>query len=81
MFADTMLKGAFSSMYHTHTFEKSENGTIMTDEFEFKSPLGILGIIADFLFLKRYMTAFLENKNLELKKVAEGDRWKDILSK
>lgn len=73
VFVDTMLQGAFKSMKHTHRFSESEYGTIMTDEFEFTSPFGIFGKLANALLLKRYMTNFLIRKNEELKRVAEGN--------
>ena len=80
MFADEMIKGTFKAMHHVHSFEKNGDGTRMIDEFEFTSPLGMLGIIADNLFLKNYMTKFLENKNQELKNVAESEKWKKVLN-
>ena len=79
LFADIMIKGTFKRMKHIHRFEKIETGTKMIDEFEYESPLRILGQIADSLFLKRYMTKFLKNKNEELKQVAEGNEWERIL--
>jgi ligand-binding SRPBCC domain-containing protein len=73
-FRDTMLKGTFKSMSHLHRFEKiGESSTLMTDRFEYASPLGILGQFADWLFLKRYMTNFLINRNDGLKNVAENN--------
>src|SRR5690348_182491 len=60
-FVDTMLKGAFAHMKHTHLFEASATGTLMTDVFEYRSPLGMVGRIADNLFLKDYMTKLLIN--------------------
>ena len=78
-FTDIMLKGAFASMRHEHTFEEAEGITRMTDKFEFRSPLGPLGRIADSLFLKRYMTEFLKLRNLEIKRVAEGNEWQKLL--
>jgi ligand-binding SRPBCC domain-containing protein len=80
LFSDKMINGAFSSMEHNHIFERMGTGTKMTDVFEFSSPLGILGRLANFLFLKKYMTRFLINKNRELKNVAEGEAWKQILT-
>lgn len=71
LFIDTMLQGAFKNMKHTHRFRKAEGGTLMSDEFDFTSPLGMLGTLANWLFLKRYMTNFLIRKNQELKRVAE----------
>jgi ligand-binding SRPBCC domain-containing protein len=71
-FTDAMVRGAFRRMEHHHSFEPSGNGTIMRDVFRFESPLGILGRIADSLFLSRYMKAFLLERNRILKRVAES---------
>ena len=79
LFADRMIKGAFSTMDHHHIFERRGAGTKMTDIFEFSSPMGILGRLANCLFVKQYMRKFILTKNKELKTFAEGDRWKEIL--
>lgn len=71
-FEDEMIKGAFQSMRHTHTFKSTPSGTEMMDHFEYVSPLGILGKIADSIFLKSYMTRFLKIRNGELKRMAEN---------
>ena len=78
-FADAMLRGAFHSMEHHHHFEQSDSGTIMRDVFSFQSPLGILGRIADFLFLTRYMKSFLVERNRVIKATAESDDWKQYI--
>ena len=57
-FADEMLSGAFRSMEHHHYFDAVDGGTVMRDVFRFHSPLGILGRIADCVFLVRYMRRF-----------------------
>jgi ligand-binding SRPBCC domain-containing protein len=80
MFADEMLKGTFASMRHLHLFENEGDGTKMTDVFEFTSPLGFLGRLADYLFLERYMAKLLLKRNEELKAIAESDRWKELLA-
>ncbi len=80
MFEDKMLNGAFKSMTHLHQFEENGNDTIMKDEFVFESPLGFIGRIAEALFLKNYMTRFLEARNKELKVIAEGNDWKKLLN-
>jgi ligand-binding SRPBCC domain-containing protein len=78
-FNDVMLKGAFKSMKHTHFFEKKGNQTLMRDEFEFEAPLGLLGRIAENLFLKTYLRQFLEERNKLIKSVAESDEWRNFL--
>lgn len=71
MFVDVMVKGAFQSFVHTHRFVEGINGTFMIDRFEYKSPLGPVGVIADKLFLERYMRTFIETRSEELKRIAE----------
>ena len=79
MFRDVMLKGAFKSMKHLHKFEKEGNNTKMYDVFEFESPFGIIGRLANLLFLKNYMTNFLIERNQELKTYAESEEWRKII--
>ena len=79
VFEDEMTKGAFSKMKHTHQFKEKENGTEMSDRFEFEAPLGILGILAEKMFLTKYMKSFLLKRNEELKQMAESDIWKQFL--
>lgn len=72
LFADEMTRGAFASLTHRHEFAPApDGGTRMTDTLEFTSPLGVLGVLADRLFLERYMRRFLEGRNRELKRIAE----------
>ena len=78
-FANAMLRGAFRRMEHHHWFEPSAGGTIMRDVFTFESPLGILGRIADFLFLARYMRSFLIARNRVIKAAAESGAWERYL--
>jgi ligand-binding SRPBCC domain-containing protein len=70
-FEDEMVKGAFSSMKHKHSFEVHQRGTKMIDEFTFKAPLGIFGSIAEKIFLIKYITDFLKERNRVLKSLAE----------
>ena len=75
MFSDEMLSGAFSEMRHTHRFIETDSQTVMKDEFYFSAPLGILGRIAEQLFLTRYMKAFLSKRAIALKSLAESTEW------
>ncbi len=47
----------------------------MTDIFDMKAPLGILGTMAEKLFLDAYMKKFLITRNNYIKKIAEGGEW------
>ncbi len=75
-----MIKGAFSTMKHDHYFEMIGDNTEVRDVFEYNAPLGLLGKIAEKVFLTRYMRNFLIKRNLILKHVAETDEWKVFLS-
>ncbi len=70
-FIDEMIKGTFKYLRHQHIFEKTPDGTLMTDLFDFQSPLGILGVIADKLILKSYLTTLLTKRNELIKTTAE----------
>ena len=72
-FTDEMVKGAFQSIVHTHEFVAQSHGTLMIDRFEFRAPLGILGRLAETLFLTRYMKNLLLARNRYLKQAAERD--------
>lgn len=71
LFADVALSGAFQSLYHRHEFTESGGRTLMRDRLEWRSPLGILGRLADALFLRRYMLRFLVIRNRNLKAILE----------
>ena len=51
----------------------------MIDIFDYESPLGILGKIADRLFLEKYMKVLLEKRNDIIKEFAESEKWKKVL--
>lgn len=72
-FSDKMVKGAFKEMNHKHFFEYQQGKTVMSDEFTYKTPFGVLGVVFDRLVLKAYMKKFLLKRNRVLKKVAESN--------
>lgn len=71
-FVDEMTQGVFASMRHAHEFVVQDKSILMRDTVTWKSPLGFLGVIADGLFLKRYMTKFITQRGFALKQVAEN---------
>lgn len=70
-FVDEMVSGAFKSFKHEHVFQQKGNQTLMIDKFYFRSPFGIMGKLANRLFLKKYMTNLLIIRNQLLKIEAE----------
>lgn len=79
-FADEMVKGTFAQFKHEHHFTEANGGTLMIDYFDYKSPFGILGKLADKLFLKKYLTELLTERNRIVKEFAESDKWKEVIN-
>ena len=79
-FQDEMVKGDFETMIHKHYFEQKVNEiTLMTDEFYFESPYGIIGQLVNKLFLTSYMQRLLKIRNRIIKQYAETEQWKTIM--
>lgn len=78
-FKDEQLKGAFRSFHHEHRFEQRGEKVVMTDIFEYRSPMGIMGGLFNQLVLTRYLKKFLMERNAIIKEYAETDKWKSIL--
>ena len=69
---DSMVRGAFKSFTHLHTFHERNGATVMVDDFAYTSPLGPFGRLADKLVLERYMRRFLVARAQTLKQMAEA---------
>jgi ligand-binding SRPBCC domain-containing protein len=65
-----MIDGPFTYFRHVHEFQAGEGGTVMHDTLTWTSPLGLLGTIADVLFLKRYLYRLVCTRNAKLKELA-----------
>ncbi|WP_419870454.1 SRPBCC family protein [Chryseobacterium sp. CT-SW4] len=70
-FTDIMLKGTFKSLHHRHIFKEEAGHTLMIDVFDFESPFGIIGKLVNHIFLTRYLTRFLSERNKSIKNTAE----------
>lgn len=75
-FRDSMVRGAFRRFDHDHCFEPlPDGGTLMRDVFDYAAPFGPLGRVVEWLVLSRYMRRFLEERNRQVKAVAESADW------
>ncbi len=79
-FVDEMLSGAFKRFKHQHIFNSVGATTEMIDVFDYESPYGIFGRLADTLFLKKYMKNLLEKRNKTIKDYAESNKWIPLLA-
>jgi len=62
-FIDDMVEGPFKKLHHQHCFKTMGTQTEMTDIFEFGAPFGILGRLAEKIFLEKYMRQLLVERN------------------
>ena len=62
-FVDEQVSGPFRRWWHEHRFEVADGGTLMVDVAQYSSPLGPIGRLVDALFLERYMTRLLKQRN------------------
>lgn len=72
-FVDEMVSGAFRRFKHEHIFIVQNGKVLMTDVFDYTSPYGVFGQMADALFLKRYMANLLIERNRIVKAFAEDE--------
>src|SRR5215469_8147968 len=70
-FRDSLVRGAFRRFDHDHFFLPEGNGTIMRDVFDYESPFGWLGRLADVVFLRSYMLGLLARRAKIIKLAAE----------
>ena len=80
-FRDSLVRGAFRRFDHDHFFSQQGEITVMRDVFDFQSPLGIFGRIADYLVLTGYLRHFLTIRNATIKEAAETEEWQRYLKK
>ena len=71
-FVDEMVQGSFKWLRHYHEFAFNDGITTMRDTLEWEPPLGIIGRLADSLFLRRHMLWFVSTKQNALKRMAEA---------
>ena len=59
-FVDEQRKGPYRYWQHRHYFKTIEGGVEMKDIIEYKNPLGLLGEMANSLFIKRKLRQLFE---------------------
>lgn len=59
-FVDEQERGPYALWRHTHEFEAQGEHTIMRDVVEYKEPLGWLGHVAHYLFVKRTLNKIFD---------------------
>ncbi|SDT91501.1 Ligand-binding SRPBCC domain-containing protein [Verrucomicrobium sp. GAS474] len=81
-FRDSMVEGPFRRFDHDHFFTARDGGTVVEDRFDFTTPCGWLGSLADALFLRAHMRRLIAAQAAAVRKAAEndgGDGWRRYL--
>lgn len=79
-FVDEMVNGAFKSFSHKHKFVRHKSSEVlMIDDFCYEVPLGVLGHIANFFIVERYMRHLITKRNLQIKRAFETGQWRKFL--
>ena len=80
-FQVTMIRGIFRSMQAEHLFRiLPSSATEMKDIFSIAAPVPPWGLLAETLFLRRYMLALLRERNAVIKRIAESPSdWQQYL--
>lgn len=67
-FIDEQRIGPYAMWHHQHKIKAIEGGVLMTDIITYKPPLGILGTIANSLFIKKQLQEIFDYRKIALEK-------------
>lgn len=62
-FIDDQRIGPYSVWHHTHSFEETADGTLMTDSITYALPFGILGKVAHRLYVKKQLKHIFDQRS------------------
>ena len=62
-FVDQQLVGPYKMWHHEHIFKIKENGVLMKDIVTYIPPFGLIGKIANYLFIKRRVNQIFDYRN------------------
>jgi ligand-binding SRPBCC domain-containing protein len=59
-FVDVQRRGPYALWHHTHTFQETDRGVLMTDRVRYRLPFGPFGRLARKLFVARWLDQIFE---------------------
>ena len=65
-FVDEQRVGPYALWHHEHKIKPVEGGVLMTDIVSYKPPMGILGSLANIVFIKRQLRQIFEYREKAL---------------
>jgi len=79
-FQDTMGRGRFATFQHDHHFMDTQGGTLLEDELRFSMPLGWAGEMVGRVVMIPHIKGLLRQRFALLKRLAEGDGWREYVA-
>ena len=68
-FADVQIKGPYKMWHHTHTFEETQGGTLMTDEVHYALPFGPLGDAVHKLLVRKDVESIFDYRTQQMETI------------
>jgi len=68
-FIDIQLSGPYRRWHHLHEFSEVQGGTEMRDCVDYDLPLGPLGSIARWLFVRRALDRIFDHRNVTIQEI------------
>ena len=65
-FIDEQRLGPYTMWHHQHIFKQTEEGILMKDIITYIPPFGIIGKIANFLFIKNKVNLIFDYRNKKI---------------
>jgi ligand-binding SRPBCC domain-containing protein len=78
-FRDTQLRGRFERFQHDHHLEWVDGYTLAYDKVKFSLPFGFLGKMVAKQVMMPHIVGLLAQRFALLKRVAEGEEWRQYL--
>ena len=70
-FVDEQRFGPYALWHHQHHFEKTDDGILMTDILHYKVPFGLIGTIADALFVDNKIEEIFNYREKAVERIFE----------
>lgn len=73
-FVDEQESGPYALWHHTHEFDEVDGGVLMRDRVRYREPLGVLGVIAHHLFVRRTLETIFDYRSKAIREQLEPEK-------
>jgi ligand-binding SRPBCC domain-containing protein len=71
-FVDRQLRGPYRLWHHRHTFVEAGAGTVIEDEVHYAAPFGVLGELAQPLFVERDLERIFDYRHAAVRRIFDA---------